>query len=163
MDLTGKNYTDQTGRFPVTSRNGNKYTLVAYHYESNTIHAELLKKIPGLDLKTSYQKIQSLLTNRGLKPHLHILDNECPNVLAFFMREVNEKFQLVPTNIHCRNSAERAIRTFKENFIAGLSSTHKDFPLHLWCPILPHASLTLNLLRKSRINPKLSGYAQLHG
>ena len=39
MDLTGKMYTDQTGRFPVTSSKGNKYILVAYHYESNAIHA----------------------------------------------------------------------------------------------------------------------------
>ena len=72
---TGKFYTDQTGRFPVTSSKGNKYILVAYHYDSNTIHAEPLKKISGLDLNTSYQKLHSLLTNRGLKPNLHILEN----------------------------------------------------------------------------------------
>ena len=79
------------------------------------------------------------------------------------MREVNEQFQLVPPHIHQRNSAERAIRNFKDNFIAGLSITHKDFPLHLWCQLIPHAILTLNLLRQSRMNPKLSRYAQLHG
>ena len=78
------------------------------------------------------------------------------------MREVNENFQLVPPHIHCRKSAELAIRTFKEHFIAGLSSTHKEFLLHLWCQLLPHVSLTLNLLWKSCMNPKLSGYAQLH-
>ena len=79
------------------------------------------------------------------------------------MWEVNETFQLVPPHIHQRNSAEQAIRTFKENFIAGLSSSHKDFPLHLWCRLIPHAILTLKLLRQSRMNPNLSGYAQLHG
>ena len=79
------------------------------------------------------------------------------------MREVNEKFQMVPPHIHRRNSAEQAIRNFKEHFIAGLSSTHKDFPLHLWCQLIPHAILTLNLLRQSRMNPTLSGYAQMHG
>ena len=79
------------------------------------------------------------------------------------MRDVNEKFQLVLPHIHRRNSAEQAIRTFKEHLIAGLSSTHKDFPLHLWCRLIPHTILTLNLLRQSRMNPKLSGYAQLHG
>ena len=163
VDLTGKFYTDQTGRFPVTSSKGNKYILVAYHYDSNTIHAEPLKTRPGLDLMTAYQKLHSLLTKRGLKPHLHILENECTNVFKIFNREVNEKFQLVPPHIHCRNSAERYIRTFKENFIAVISSTHKDFPLHIWCRLLPHASLTLNLLRKSCMNPKLSRYAQLHG
>ena len=47
------------------------------------------------------------------------------------MREVNENFQLVPPHIHNKNSAERAIRNFKEHLIAGLASTHKEFPLHL--------------------------------
>ena len=131
MDLTGKIYLNQTGRLSVTSSKGNKYILVAYHYDSNTIHAEPLKTRSGLDLKTAYQKLHSLLTNKGLKPNLHILDNEYPNVLNIFMRGVNETFQLVPPHIHCRNSAEWAIRTFKEHFISGLSSTPKDFPLHL--------------------------------
>ena len=81
--------------------------------------------------------------------------NECPNVLKTFTGEVNEKFKLVPPRIRCRNSAERAIRNFKEHFITRLASTHKDFPLHIWCQVLPHASLTLNLLRKSCMNPKL--------
>ena len=81
----------------------------------------------------------------------------------FFMREVNEKFKLFPPHIHHRNSVERAIRTFKEHLISGLASTHKDFPLHIWCQLLPPSSLTLNLLRKSRTNLKLSGYSQLHG
>ena len=124
VDLTGTFYTDQTGRFPVTSNKGNKYILISYHYESNTIHAKPLKTRSGLYLTTAYQKLNSLLTNRGLIPHLHILENKCPNVLKLFMREVNEKFQLSPPHIHWRNSAERAIRTFKENFIAGLSKTH---------------------------------------
>ena len=83
VDLSGKIYTDQTGRFQVTSRKGNKYILVAYHYDSNTIHAEPLKTRLGLDLTDAYQKLHSLLTNIGMIPHLHILDNECPNVLIF--------------------------------------------------------------------------------
>ena len=79
------------------------------------------------------------------------------------MKEVNEKFQLVPPHIHCKNSAEWAIRTFKEHFISRLASNHKELPLHIWCQLLPHASLTLSLLRQSRMHPRLSGYAQLHG
>ena len=59
--------------------------MVAYHYYSNTIHAEPLKTRTGLELKTAYHKLHSLLTNRGLKPSLHIMDNECPNVLKTFM------------------------------------------------------------------------------
>ena len=72
---------DQTEKFSITYKKVNKYILVAYHYDSNTIHAEPLKTRSGLDLKTAYHKLHSLLTNRGLKPSLNILDNECPNVL----------------------------------------------------------------------------------
>jgi hypothetical protein len=65
--------------------------------------------------------------------------------------------------IHHRNWAERDIQTFKNHFISGLCSTHPDFPLNLWDKLLPQATLTLNLLRPSPINPKLSAYAQIHG
>ena len=163
VDLTRKVYTDQTGRFPVTSIKGKKYILVSYHYESNNIHAKPLKTISGIYLKTAYHKLYSLLTNRGLKPSLHILDNECPNVLKTFTKEVKEKFQLFPPHIHCINSSERAVRSFKEHFISGLACTHNYFPLHIWCRLLPHASLAINLLRQSRMNQILSGYDQLHG
>ena len=120
VDCTGEFYTDQTGRFPITSRKGNKYILVAYHYDSNNIHAEPLKNGPGIELKTLYHKLHKLLTNRSLKPSLHILVNKCINALQTFMREVNEKFQLVPPHIHHINSAELSIWTFKEHFISRL-------------------------------------------
>ena len=63
--------------------------------------------------------------------------------------------------MHRRNAAERALRTFKTHFIAGLCSVDKDLPLHLWDRLLPQAELMLNLLRGSRINPKLSAWAQI--
>jgi hypothetical protein len=72
-------------------------------------------------------------------------------------------FQLVPPGIHRRNAAERAIRTFKNHFIAGLCSVNKNFPIHLWDQLLPQAEIMLNLLRGSCINPKLSARAQVHG
>jgi hypothetical protein len=71
----------------------------------------------------------------------------------------------VPPGTHRRNAAERAIRTFKNHFIAGLCSVDKDFPLHLWDRLVDQAVITLNLalLRGSRLNPRLSAWAQFHG
>ena len=115
-----------------------------------------------LELKTPYHKLHRLLTNRSLKPSLHILDNECQNVLKKVMREVNEKIQLVPPNTHHRSSAEQAIWNFKEHFIFVLASTHKDITLNLWCQLLPHASLKLSLIRQLRMKPKRYWYEQLH-
>jgi hypothetical protein len=72
-------------------------------------------------------------------------------------------YQLVPPHCHRRNAAERAIRTFKEHFVAGLSSVDPAFPLHLWDRLLPQAEITLNLLRTSRLHPQLSAAAHFHG
>ena len=47
--------------------------------------------------------------------------------------------------------------------MAGLCSVDKDFPLHLWDRLLPQAEITLNLLRGSRVNPKLLAWAQIGG
>ena len=79
------------------------------------------------------------------------------------MLSVDESYQLVNPHIHRHNATERAIQTFKNHFIAGLSSVHKRFPMHLWCRLIPRGILSLNLLRGYRTNPKLSAHAQVHG
>ena len=84
-------------------------------------------------------------------------------ILKEYMEEENETFQMVPPHLHRRNATERAIQTFKNHFISGIVSKHKDYPIHLWCRLLPQDTVTLNLLRPSRINPTLSAHAQLHG
>ena len=107
--------------------------------------------------------MRKLLCSRGLTPKTHILDNECSKVLKEYMEEENETFQLVPPHLHQNSAAERAIQTFKNHFISGMVSKHKDSPLHLWCRLLPQAIVTLNLLRLSIINPTLSAHVQPHG
>jgi hypothetical protein len=64
---------------------------------------------------------------------------------------------------HCRNAAERVIRTFKEHFVARLSSVDPQFTLHLQDRLLSQAEITLNLLRTSRLHPQLSAAAHFHG
>ena len=84
-DLAGKMYTDQTGRFPVTSSRSFKYIMVAYNYDSNTIHAEPTKNRSGPELLKGYTTIHNLLSERGLAPKMHYLDKECPKVLEQFI------------------------------------------------------------------------------
>ena len=124
---------------------------------------EPIKSRTSLHIKDAYQKMRKLLCRRVLTPRTHVLDNECSKVLKEYMEEENEIFQLVPPHLNQRNAAERAIQTFKNHFISGMVSTHKDSPLHLWSSLLPQAIVILNLLRPSRINPTLSAHAQLHG
>ena len=160
---SGQIHTDPTGRFIVASSSGNNYILVLYEYDSNSILVEPMLNRTGACILRAFKALHARLVAAGLRPHLQRLDNECSVALKAFLRDEAIDFQLVPPGLHRRNAAERAIRTFKNHFIAGLCSVDKDFPLHLWDRLLPQAETTLNLLRGSRINPKLSAYAQLHG
>ena len=72
-------------------------------------------------------------------------------------------FQLVPPNLHRNNASEKAIGTFKDHFVVILCSCNPDFLMQLWCRLVKQATTTLNLLRKSNINPRLSAEAQLNG
>lgn len=72
-------------------------------------------------------------------------------------------YHLVPPHNHRRNAAERAIRTYKNHFLAGLASVHPDYPISQWDRLIFQSTLTLNHLRNSRVNPKLSAYAYLFG
>ena len=71
--------------------------------------------------------------------------------------------QLVEPHNHRVNAAERAIRTYKSHFIAGLCTCDDDFPLVLWPQLVPQAQDSLNMLRRARTHPKLSAYHVLEG
>ena len=43
-------YTDQTGRFPVQSYKGHNYIMVAYDYDTNSIHAQPIKNRTTIEL-----------------------------------------------------------------------------------------------------------------
>lgn len=155
--------TDQTGRFPLPSSSGNQYIFVLYDYDSNLINAVLIANRKAMTIVQAFKQLYNKLIQAGCRPKLYRLDNECSNILKEFLTEQEIDYQLAPPGIHFRNAAERAIQTFKDHFITGLCSTDPNFPMHLWCQLLPQALLTLNLLRDSRINPKISAYAQIHG
>jgi hypothetical protein len=159
----GQIYTDQTGRFPVVSSKGNKYIMVLYDYDSNAILAQPIKNRTTPELLKAFQFMEQELVTKGLKPKLMKLDNEASKLLRDYLYQQDIAFQLVPPYSHRRNSAERAIRSFKDHLIAGLCSTDKYFPMHLWDRILPQAVITLNMLRTSRINPKLSAATHIFG
>lgn len=163
IETTGKIYTDQTGRFPVKSSRGNQYILVAYDYDSNAILTEPLKNRQGKEILRAYTKIIEYLQIRGFKPRTHWLDNEASQAIKDYDRQHNIAYQLVPPHIHRRNAAERAIRTWKNHFIAGLCSTDTTFPQHLWDRLLEQAQITLNIMRPSRRNPKVSAHTMLEG
>jgi len=154
---------DQTGRFPVTSNRGNKYVMVVLDYDSNAIISQPIPSRSQTHLLQAFTTIHNKLKQAGRNPTFVRLDNEAPNNMKQYMTQQNLHFQLVPPHNHRRNYAEKAIGTWKDHFIAGLTSMEKAFPMYLWCRLTQHADITLNLLRNSRIHPHLSSQEDLFG
>jgi hypothetical protein len=145
------------------SSKGNSYVMVCYIYECNYAKVFPMKSRYGSEWINVYYHIHQELTAKGFKPKLQTLDNEASAALKHFPTSNDVEYQLVLPHCHGGNAAERAIRTFKEQFVAGLASVDPTFPLHLWDRLLPQAEITLNLVCTSRLHPQLSAAAHFHG
>jgi hypothetical protein len=159
----GQLYTDLTGKFPAQSSKGNSYVMVCYVYDCNYVKVTPMESRSASEWVKPYDTVHQDLTVKGFKPKLQTLDNKASAALKNFFTVNDIAYQLVPPRCHRRNAAERAIGTFKEHFVPGLSSVDHAFPLHLWDRLLPQAEITLNLLRTSRLHPQLSAAAHFHG
>ena len=80
-DSEGLIYTDLTGKFPMTSMQGNKYVLLLYHYDTNSIMVRPLKNRSDETTLKVYEELYNELTNKGFQPKLHVLDNEASQAL----------------------------------------------------------------------------------
>jgi hypothetical protein len=159
----GQLYTDLTGKIPVSSSKGNWYVIVCYVFDCNYVKVVPMKSRSASEWVNACDHIHQELTAKGFKPKLQTLDNEASAALKNFFTTNDVEYQLVSPHCPWRNAAERAIRTFKEHFVAGLSSVYPTFRLHLWDRLLPQAEITLNLMQTSRQHPQLSAAAHFHG
>jgi hypothetical protein len=137
--------------------------MVCYVYDCNYVEFIPMKSRSASEWVKSYDTVHQELTVKGFKPKLQTLDNEASIALENFFTVNDIAYQLVPPHCHRRSAAELPIRTFKEHFVAGISSVDPDFPLHLWDRLFPQAEITLNLLWTSRLHPQLSAAAHFHG
>ncbi len=129
---TGTIYNNLTGLYPFVSLDGSVCFFVLYHYKSNRILAD---PITGLDDKTifeAYKKKFEMLTKKGFKPKLNVMDNQATKYIKQYLDENECRLQLVEPHNHRVNAAERAIQTLKNVFIAALATTDHDFPIQLW-------------------------------
>ena len=134
-----------------------------YNQDYNAIVVEPLKRRHGVQLAEAFRKSCDKLKLKERQKHVFILDNECPKEIQSTINSLGGKYQLVPPHQHRRNAAEAAIRKFKNLLLSGLATCDPKFPIAEWNCLLPQAELTFNLLRNSKINPKLSAWAHLIG
>ena len=130
--------TDKTGRFPVRSRSGNQYLMVAYHCNTNAILVKPFQTQEDCHRIPAYTRIMTRLKTRVHIIDHQVLDNEASKE---YRRHVNDiwasTYQLVPPDVHRCNIAECAIRTFKSHFLRILASIPSSFQYYLWEKLLP--------------------------
>jgi hypothetical protein len=136
--------------------------MVALHSESNAILVQPFQTKADTHRIAAYNILFERLKSRHATPDVHVLDNEASRAFLQSITNNGCKYQLVPPHVHRRNRAERAIRTFKDHFLAMLAGTAPTFPRHCWDLLLPQAELTLNLLRQSP-DPTMSAWHSLFG
>lgn len=160
---TNQHFSDSTGRFPVPSKRGNEYCMIMLGVDANYIHVEPMRNRKTESELAAQTAGNAFFKSKGFTPHFMRLDNETSAELEKFFRQQDIKVEYVAPHQHRANKAERAIRTFKNHFIAILSATDPDFPMSDWDLLLPQAEMTVNMLRGSNVNPFISAYQQLHG
>ena len=129
---SGVVYHNLTGTFPFMSLDGNVCFFVLYHYESNSMLAELIKGLDDKTLFEAYKKFNLLLTDKGYYVKLNVMDNQATKYIKKFLTKNECNLQLVEPHNHQVNAAERAIQTWKDAFIAALATTDCNFPVQLW-------------------------------
>jgi hypothetical protein len=94
---------------------------------------------------------------------MNVMDNQATKYIKKILTKKECELQVVEPHNHRLNAAERAFQTFKDAFIAALTTSDCKFPLQLWDKLALQVQDTLNLLRASRINPDISAYEALNG
>ena len=157
-------YTDDMGRFPIRAMSGNQYIMLAFQDAANVILVQAFQSKADHHRIPAYNTIMDRLTTRGHTVDMQILDNEASAAYINCINNTwNVRHQKVPPDMHRRNKAERAIRTFKAHFISILASVDPSFPKNRWDLLLPQAEITVNLLRQSATKPTISAWEHFNG
>ena len=114
VNLSEKVCSDQTDRFPVTSRKGNIHIMIAYDYYYSAILAYLLKPKTSAAHPKAVKLLHVHFNSNVMHPKLHMLDNKWSDLVNDYINNVsNVGLLLVPQCLDRTNAAEKAIDAFK--------------------------------------------------
>ncbi len=159
----GTMYTDLTGKFPIRSMVGMTAVFVLYDWTLNAILVTPITDATDATMVEAFKQTIEYLGKRGFKPKFNVMDNVASKAIKSYLTDAEVGLQLIEPHNHRVNAAERAIQTFKNHFIAGLSIGDERFPTMLWSKLIKQAQHSLNLLCTTRVHLKISAYHALEG
>ena len=136
-------YNNQTGKFPHVSSQGNRYTMVLAHIDSDSIWVEPMKNRTEGGMMLARRRALERMHAVGIIPKRQVLDNEISMAYMQEIMETRMTYQLVPPDDHRRNIAEKTIQKWKDHFVSVCSGVSAHFPMHLWCRLIPQAETPL--------------------
>ena len=149
--------------FPIRSMDGMVAIFVVYYWTTDAILETPENNMAEETIVICFKKNIAYLMKRGFKPILNSIDNVASKAVQAYLEAENVNIQLVDPHNYRINAAEPAVQTFKNHLIAGFSTCDASFPSLLCNKIIPQAHNSLNMLRTSRVHPKLSVYSVLEG
>ena len=144
---TGRVHADQTGALPVLGRHKEKFISIFYDESTNYIHAQALANDSAKSLHAATKKALTFFAKHGSPTVIFRLDNQISDKVHNYLVSNHIQIELTPVGQHRRNKAERAIRTYKNHFIAFMAGVDKDCPLELWPEFLDQIEMTINIFR----------------
>ena len=153
---------DPTGDYPITSYRGSKRVVM---FLSANGHKYVLpcRNHSGKELARVWLLAYDYLSRGSCILQMTYSDHECPAELkeAFDLKHVVYSFS-APNNKRALR-AERAIRTWKNFFIAIRAGTPSSYPEKQWDLLIDGCNFYLAIITPSRRNRFISTYADLFG
>ena len=111
----------------------------------------------------AFKENNTYLTKRRFNSVNNIIKNIASKAIKKYLGGQNNIIQLLEQHNHWVNELERAIQTFKNHRITGISTCDETFPSVLSCKLIKQANDKLSVLRTSRTHPQLSEYHVFEG
>ena len=111
--------------------------MVLVEIDSSAILAEPMRNRTAGEMIKAFQLLVDRLSECGIKPKHHILDNEVSAEFKQSIKSNGMTYQLTPPHDHRRNIAEKSIQTFKNHFVSILCGVDENFPMFLWQKLIP--------------------------
>ena len=125
---------------------------------------EPMQSLDDGEMTRAYTTLYARLEAVGIKPKINIMNNEAFRAIWTWLTKENTAYQTVALGdgSHQNNRAKRAIQTGSNHIISTIATTDPDFPSY-WCYGIEQMEMTMNMLRKTHVNPKISAFTYLHG
>ena len=136
---------DFMGRYTTESRNGNKYILIMYDFDTNYIKDVAVKSRKAQVYLEAFKTMFDELTAKGFKPELVQLDNKASKLLCGHNIAKNVDIQFVIPGNHQNNPTERAIQTYRSYFLSARTGVDPSFPAKNWDLILLQVNIIITL------------------